>query len=634
MARIAWPIGEALLFPVPTEGRAVLRTDSLREIREIRGSSLSAFLTTKSTKSTNGQVVVKVGRGTAHPSLSDVLVRILCPVLRFPLFCYVGRGSVLSVAGRSHPHSIQALLWLVAVWLLLLGLPASAVVPPSLEPGALRGPYAEAACPEPEVVHVAAIARLRIAVLLDGGIWLGGTDAVAIARYALVVPPQTTNFTHDGTGNRTGDAKHAYTWGSYGDRPPYRIQGSVVSFAGGTSVQEFLLGGAQLSGSSLFNGPVTSPTVMYARGSDRGGGVGGLLYSLRKNGAGVWKPKIYAYNARGDVIGQTDDSQTIPSGAPAETWASVYQADGRIASTTSGSSPDRQRANTKEEDPTGLLNEGFRYRDLETGVFLTRDPAGFIDGPNLYTYAAQNPWSRFDPDGLNDAAFFQDEAGMQTPEVRAAMKEYDRKVLKGLANTPRALKDGIENLPKLPGQLIDAAKNPAQTLENIKQAANETLRDPEKLGEFAGTLYTGGALSKLFRARAGAGADVAAPLAVPATASARTVSVVAQAETATVIRHGNSSAFVVIENGVARVNVDYVDKLSLLGFVKKVKSHVEDAGAKSAKVDTGYIIDEDLAIDIGRKSQSGGKIFGGTVKQTDGGVAPRFEIDVPVEKTQ
>ena len=57
--------------------------------------------------------------------------------------------------------------------------------------------------------------------------------------------------------------------------------------------------------------------------------------------------------------------------------------------------PDR-----KEEDPAGLLNEGFRYRDLETGSFITRDPAGFVDGPNLYTYVRQNPWTSFDPEGL------------------------------------------------------------------------------------------------------------------------------------------------------------------------------------------------------------------------------------------
>jgi RHS repeat-associated protein len=57
-------------------------------------------------------------------------------------------------------------------------------------------------------------------------------------------------------------------------------------------------------------------------------------------------------------------------------------------------------ANTKEEDQTGLLNEGFRYRDLEAGVWLTRDPAGFVDGPNVYTYVKQNPWSAFDAHGL------------------------------------------------------------------------------------------------------------------------------------------------------------------------------------------------------------------------------------------
>ncbi len=61
----------------------------------------------------------------------------------------------------------------------------------------------------------------------------------------------------------------------------------------------------------------------------------------------------------------------------------------------------RQRASSKEEESElGLLNEGYRYRDTETGAFLSRDPAGFVDGPNLYTYVMQNPWTKFDPLGL------------------------------------------------------------------------------------------------------------------------------------------------------------------------------------------------------------------------------------------
>ncbi|WP_265592616.1 RHS repeat-associated core domain-containing protein, partial [Verrucomicrobium sp. BvORR034] len=81
-----------------------------------------------------------------------------------------------------------------------------------------------------------------------------------------------------------------------------------------------------------------------------------------------------------------------------------------------GTNPDRQRANTKEEDPTGLLNEGFRYRDIETGVWLSRDPAGFVDGPNVYAYVRQNPWTSFDPEGLDTKTVTKPEQPAQRQE--------------------------------------------------------------------------------------------------------------------------------------------------------------------------------------------------------------------------
>ncbi|SKB09560.1 RHS repeat-associated core domain-containing protein, partial [Prosthecobacter debontii] len=34
------------------------------------------------------------------------------------------------------------------------------------------------------------------------------------------------------------------------------------------------------------------------------------------------------------------------------------------------------------------------------GMWLSRDPAGFVDGPNLYAYVKQNPWTAWDPEGL------------------------------------------------------------------------------------------------------------------------------------------------------------------------------------------------------------------------------------------
>jgi RHS repeat-associated protein len=113
-------------------------------------------------------------------------------------------------------------------------------------------------------------------------------------------------------------------------------------------------------------------------------------------------------------------AQTSQSGAI--TWTASYEAFGK-RSVETGVNLDKQRANwlpkpvriaasglcgnaaiaakrSKDEDPTGLLNEGFRYRDLETGTWLSRDPAGFVDGPNVYAYVKCNPWTSFDPLGL------------------------------------------------------------------------------------------------------------------------------------------------------------------------------------------------------------------------------------------
>ena len=114
------------------------------------------------------------------------------------------------------------------------------------------------------------------------------------------------------------------------------------------------------------------------------------------------------------------------------TYQAAYEAFGRHGDTASsqewGSTEDRQQANTKDEDPTGLLNEGFRYRDLETGTFITRDPLGFIDGPNTYTYVVQNPWTMFDPRGLKYKYDYKEVNDDDSDAERSAKEDYNARL--------------------------------------------------------------------------------------------------------------------------------------------------------------------------------------------------------------
>jgi RHS repeat-associated protein len=171
---------------------------------------------------------------------------------------------------------------------------------------------------------------------------------------------------------------------------------TVTVFAGGTSAAEYTETAA--AGSAWTVPPAA--TVQHVRGPDLGGGTKGLLYSLRRslqpNEQSTWLPTFNRYNGRGDVVAQSDIDGTT-------TWAASYQADGRRTA-EAGTNVERHRACTKEEDPTGLLNEGFRYRDMETGTFISRDPLGHVDGPNVYCCVRQNPWTHWDPEGLETVA--------------------------------------------------------------------------------------------------------------------------------------------------------------------------------------------------------------------------------------
>ncbi len=128
-------------------------------------------------------------------------------------------------------------------------------------------------------------------------------------------------------------------------------------------------------------------------------GVGGMVYSIKPPEAGRENDDIICSHAnhRSDIIARSNSAGSLISFALYEAYGTrPYEWGDGITG-----DPDRQKANTKEEETDlGLLFEGMRPRDLETGVWLTADPAGYVDGPNLYCYVNCNPITKFDAFGL------------------------------------------------------------------------------------------------------------------------------------------------------------------------------------------------------------------------------------------
>jgi RHS repeat-associated protein len=253
---------------------------------------------------------------------------------------------------------------------------------------------------------------------------------------------------------------HSYAY-DYRVRRITRTEGSVnpvaMTFSGGLSVAEFEVTNSQL-------GTLNSqPSVEYQRGPDMGGGVGGLLYSLRSGTA-----KFNLSNGRGDVVAQSDASGDL-------TWTASYEAYGKRPVET-GSNLDRQRANTKEEDPTGLLNEGFRYRDIETGTWLSRDPAGFVDGPNLYAYVRQNPWTKFDPDGLKEAPAVASQVEVKPPV--ATPQQSSRPTFSSILNRAGASANVISGAVEAGHLQIQRAR--IEGIQRVEQYYSRKLLSPKE----------------------------------------------------------------------------------------------------------------------------------------------------------
>jgi len=125
----------------------------------------------------------------------------------------------------------------------------------------------------------------------------------------------------------------------------------------------------------------------YTRGLSLGGGIAGII--ARRAGS----ISYYHYDGLGNVTNLTNSS-----GSTIITY--TYDAYGNVLSQSSPSTNSYQFSTKEYASETDLVYFGARYYNPSIGRFITPDPLGFIDGPNVYAYCNNNPINWIDPFGL------------------------------------------------------------------------------------------------------------------------------------------------------------------------------------------------------------------------------------------
>jgi RHS repeat-associated protein len=119
----------------------------------------------------------------------------------------------------------------------------------------------------------------------------------------------------------------------------------------------------------------------------------------------------------------------------------------------------------ERDDESGLNSHGARYYASWLGRWTAADPAGTIDGPNLYCYARNNPMTFVDPSGhVSVKSIVHD-----VKEAAKTVLEVSR-LLIGLA--------GSERLPQ-DAEVDDAATEPENVVDQAKKGGeNVPPREP------------------------------------------------------------------------------------------------------------------------------------------------------------
>ncbi len=206
----------------------------------------------------------------------------------------------------------------------------------------------------------------------------------------------------------TDDDDVHYVYGPIGQRVAIEygeidLDGEVFDDFTPASARGFVCwGGNVLEEWTVSGGSLGSLVYRYVRNpaTDLGGGIGSIIYQIDA----AEEPRdyrYYHYNHKGDTGALTDEDGDIVAWYEYDAWGNV------VTEWEASGVENEFRFSTKQWDATpsgppdvGLIYFGARYLDTELGRWAQLDPAGTVDGVNVYVYARGNPTVAIDPHGL------------------------------------------------------------------------------------------------------------------------------------------------------------------------------------------------------------------------------------------
>jgi RHS repeat-associated protein len=173
----------------------------------------------------------------------------------------------------------------------------------------------------------------------------------------------------------------------------YRSDGTRVRTTEGTIIINYLYdGNLPVIERNATN--VTQNT--YTNNLGFAGGIGGLI---SQTAAGITTWYHYVHNGATNVSHLTDALGVVVKNYNFEAFGNITAESGTVANT-------RQFQTKETNSKSKLVYFGQRWYNPVVGRWITPDPLGMVDGPNLYAYLNNNPLNSIDPWGLCEGTGF------------------------------------------------------------------------------------------------------------------------------------------------------------------------------------------------------------------------------------